>query len=477
MQRGRAKTAQQQGQELLLSLYSLLRNAGIHAIHNRAMDVPAGQLRQALVPYLSRASSTVTAVAIDGQFYLNDSKISVPRTQYFLTRDLQALFDEKEVGGISFVELPSVEVLKRFAHLFHHSESNEVGKRSGVVEALEKAGITDIQVAPPMRLRLDGEERRRGEALPAEVDATLAYAKALAVVQQEDEQPSSRGLGGTHVRRVIQALVDGLEETPDYLYGLTQWFKDEATAAHVATNVGIIAMGLGVTLRLPRSLVSDMGLASFATVGFQSQTEPFNPLVMLKQLNMHRTWSASLVRRVMSIVHQPEADNAANRGFRYPLARIFRAAHDFIALTHGFAPLGVAANRPITALEALLGMTSNPDRYDPFILHQLVDAIGLFPLGSLLVLKEHGEAFVIGRLRADVPLVRVRQSRGELGAPFVVGNHSNDVIGIQHSIDPAERAAAVLGPNVREIVSRMSDNLSNRDQIASVAVRRLGRGT
>ena len=449
---------QLQGKELLLSIYSLLRNAAIHEIHNRALDIPAGQLRQALSPFLRGTGQTVTAVAMDGQFFLNDSKIVVPSNQYFLLRDLTDILDRRDVGGITFLELPSVADLKGFANLFAHAPANEEGMRSGLVQAVEEAAISSIQVAPPMRLRLDGEQRLHGEALPGEVDATLAYAKALAIVTQELETPGPRGLGGTHVRRVIQELVDGLDETRDFLVGVTQWLKEGAGPALVATNTGVIAMAVALSLKVPRALISDVGLASFSTVEWRADRSTFNPMAALKHLTKHQMWSQGLIRRVMTVLHQPEADDDFSTSYRYPLAQIYRAAHDFIALTHGYPPIGAPASH---------------DRYDSIVLKQLVDVVGLYPLGTLLVLRDQGDAFVVGRLKPDVPIVRIRLPRGQYSSPFVIADHSTEAIGIKESVEPAQRAAAVLGPKVQAMIGRMSENLANRDELASVAVRRM----
>lgn len=468
-----ASDGQLQGKELLLSMYSLLRNAAIHEIHNRALDIPAGQLRQALRPFLRGTGQTVTAVAMDGQFFLNDSKIVVPSNQYFLLRDLTEILDRRDVGGITFLELPSVSDLKAFANLFAHAPANSEGMRSGLVEAIEEAAIGSIQVAPPMRLRLDGEQRLHGEALPGEVDATLAYAKALAIVAQELETPGPRGLGGTHVRRVIQELVDGLDETRDYLVGMTQWLKDEAGPALVATNTGLIAMAVALSLRVPRALISDIGLAAFSTVEWRQDRGAFNPMRALKHLTRHQMWSHGLIRRVMTVLHQPEADDDFTSTHRYPLAQIYRVSHDFIALTHGYAPIGAEAAQPTSALNALLAMAKAHDRYDNIVLKQLVDVVGLYPLGTLLVLRDQGDAFVVGRLKPDVPIVRIRLPRGQFSSPFVLADHANEATAVKESVEPSQRAAAVLGPKVRDMIGRMSENLANRDELASVAVRRM----
>jgi len=99
--------------------------------------------------------------------------------------------------------------------------------------------------------------------------------------------------------------------------------------------------------------------------------------------------------------------------------------------------------------------------------------VGLYPLGTLLVLRDQGDAFVVGRLKPDVPIVRIRLPRGQYSSPFVIADHSTEAIGIKESVEPAQRAAAVLGPKVQAMIGRMSENLANRDELASVAVRRM----
>lgn len=462
----------EQGRDLLFSLYSLLRTAGIHDIGNRAMDTPAGQLRQALSHFLRRRGQTVTAVAIEGQFFLNDDKVNVATTQYYLLRALEDIMYSREVGGISFLDLPSVETLKRFAHLFVHTDDEGEGVRASLSTRLEDEEIGSIQVAPPMRSRLDGEERLHGEALPVEVDATLAYAKAVALVEQYEEKPGARGLGGTHVRRVIQEVVDSLEETRDYLIGLTQWLRFHSGSAIPAVNTGVIAMALGVELNLPRAVISDIGLASFASVEARGHLEVFNPELALKQLLPHATWSESLLRRVLSVVQQPEVDGSDAAGFRHPMSRVYRVAHDFIAMTHGRSPYGAGAGRHITALEALAAMANVAERYDPTVFQALIELVGLYPLGSLVELVDQGPAFVVGRMRADIPLVRLRHSAGKFSPALVVKDPAAEIAAIRMDASADERAAAVLGPRVRLMVQRLSENLAQRSQLASVALRR-----
>jgi hypothetical protein len=466
--------------ELLGGLYSILRTAAIHDINNKAMEKPTDALHAALLQFFRGELQTLTCVSIDGQFYVNDTRIPVVSQQYYLVEHFEKVCQRRGIGGISFLGAPSVRQLKLAASLIQHTRIGADGVgHERITEALDKEDVNLIQVTPAMRLRLEGEERLKGEALPAEVDATLAYAKAVAILEQlasRDRETVSQG--SSHIRRIVQELIDCLDETQDYMIGLTQWMRGSDDLVRVIINAAIVAIALGRAVGLSRAQLRDLGQAALSiAIRYESDDpDPFGePIQALRELEVGAHWNASMMRRVLTLAERRlDFRDGERESAQYPLARIYRVARDFVVCTQGGARTADGRRLPPTAMHALAIMRAAPEgTYDPTILAQLVTIVGIYPLGTLLQLKGGEEAFVVGRTGAARPIIRLRDPSGGYSNPMVLENHDDEVVAIREDVASPQRAQAVLGARVQRMIGELNENFANRSILASVALRRL----
>lgn len=470
---------QQAGQNLVLGLFSLLRTAAIHDVNNRALDRPVAQMLETLDPFARRAGGRFSVVALEGQLYVDDIRVRITGQAYHIVEELEALLRTKGVGGVSFHGIPSPGELRRFAHTFqHHVGAIARDPFVSLQNALAEAGVGGLGLARPVRAQYEGDEVVGGTTT-SRVATTITYAKAVSALSQLLADPSGRAqVRQRHMNRVVREIADCASETLEYLIGLTEVTANRYDRARLCVDTAVVAIALARSMELPRALIADLGAAAMAGCAGEGTVEKGPPppaITALRELAGAARWTASLLRRTLIVAQRSQAvRGSGGQPDQYRLARLHRVARDYVALTHGIDPKSLDERDALTPLESLSFLTQcPPSLYDPLVIAHLVRVVGMYPIGTLLLLSDSRQAYVVGRASGGEPIALIRTGPKRFGDRDTLSNLGVEVAGVATDVDASERAAAVLGAEEQQAVLTVAQDVTKGSTLARVQIQRV----
>lgn len=402
---------QSMGRGLVLQLHTVLRTMRLHDSNNRALLVASEKLRDRINQLWAALNGELKIAFVEGIAYLNDVRLRVDKSVAPHVRALQDEFSERGLGGLAFHRPVDAAQLTRFMQLFSapvHSEEDKEALRKSLeqikdlaMDLLDPAFFSEAEVEEEAELRIDRE-----------TFSLQAYAKANVVVREllrSLQQPELKG-PRVHVVRIVQDLVDIATERVNFALKLAVIKTADTYVANHAANTCVLSIIIGRSLGIDRLDLVDLGQAAlYADLGFsllppeaveskeelsEAEREELRGAMVgkLRQTMGPAEVTESGMRRALVIYehNQPYRDADGSRRPLHPFSRIVAVASAFDALT---------TQRPwrdgYAADEALRIIREEADsRFDPLVVKALVNALGLYPLGSLVRLSNGALAAV-----------------------------------------------------------------------------------
>jgi HD-GYP domain-containing protein (c-di-GMP phosphodiesterase class II) len=374
--------------------------------------------------------------------------------------------------GIEHVRLrPSVEAedLAVFAGSFLELDLSEPDPVDRLVSACAQGGAKGITIErrtdeprDPVLL-----EERRETAMHAYLRGLRAFKEVLRGDSMQDRTKLRRA------RRAVQALVDTFLEDETAVLALAQIRSHDVKLFHHSLNVCIQALLIGQRLGMTRRQLGELGLAALfhdlgktaagpATDGNEPATPPdlrmhpsHGARLLLQQATVHE---GMLKAAVAAYEHHVHYDGSGFPDVGYSphlVSRIVAIADCYETLTSPHTHAG----RLHTPYDALFLMQSKAGTlFDPLIFKVFVNAVGIYPVGSLVKLTS-GEYGIVAEGPADPtfldqPRVRiVKTAEGTL--------EPSEVIDLAEQSDDDASSRAIAGAaaphevfeNVAEYVS------------------------
>ena len=395
------------GPQLLIRIAALVRTARTYDVTNQAFQ---RQLQDAfaVIQKVIDAEQEMSLAAAAGYFYLNGARIRATSSLLPVYHSLIAEFERRGLAGFRAVEGLAGAELERFFQLFVASEDPLVAEqvfsdlRAASIEHLETISLADVQ-AEDIAMSLDDKAEASGERGRAQRvfwRAVLGTKKMLVRAAQTG-RPDLR-----HAKRLVQPFVDQIMNHEYAIVGLTALKDhDEYTYAH-CVNVSILSVSIGHVIGLSRQMLADLGVAALLhdvgkitvpgdVLRKPSKLEPDewavmrrHPIEGVKMMLKMPGLSALGVDAMRSCLEHhmnydgsgyPKVSVSWNQG---TLSRIVAMADCFDAMTAHRA----YAQRPFTPFEALRYIaTTNPTAFDPAVRWALVQTVGLYPPGTVMI--------------------------------------------------------------------------------------------
>lgn len=382
----------------------LLKTAQIHDINNVAVDAPLDSLIK-LLHSISEWEETDLAVERD-HLYLGGMKVKMDIECFmnfvFLTEELK----ERQVGSIQFDRSVSADELRKFVKVFV-SVDPKVAKPFDLLNMeMAKAGISGITV---MLLEDRPEvEDIHGMLKDRKEIAKRTYSKTLSVVSEVmDSIKLRQTVSVKKAKRIVQDMVDQILQDEVNLIGLTSLrCHDEYTHNH-SVNVCVLSIVIGQRLGYNKRKLSELGLAAL----FHDIGKSEIPLEVLnkpsefdehewKVMRRHPIFSVKLLVKLkgLSELAVRVMIGAFEHHLNYDLSgypklvtkrnltvfgRIISIADCYDALTSS----RVYNRTPYPPDRALKFMLSKMGTaFDPLLMKIFVNAIGIYPIGTLVLL-------------------------------------------------------------------------------------------
>jgi len=399
------------GRNFILALYGALRSIRMYPIENSVVQKALEELTA--VAEELRSNENELEFRVSGEFiFVNATRLRLDLDNYTTFSYLLSQCRGSGVGVMRLVSRPGPRdwtVLLSF--LLQPQGEHPADRFENLLRRLESTGIAAFELSPPVES--EDDEKHRSQSKEA---AKRTYAQSVAATR---EVMNSVRLGQSpnikKVKRVVQGIVDQILADETSLIGLTTIRDyDDYTFTH-SVNVCIFGVALGRRLGLTRLQLYDLGLAAlFHDIGksrvpvdivnkpdLLSDDEwkliaahPWLGVLALFQLKEQQEFPY----RSMMVAYEHHMRRDVTGYPRSLRTKAIGFYSKIIAVADGF---DAATSRrsyqtePMNPASVLAEMRDNARRgMDPVIVKAFVNLLGIYPVGTFVVLDTFELAIV-----------------------------------------------------------------------------------
>lgn len=396
------------GKTLANQLYVLMKTARTYDPTNSALKSPLEGVMAALK---DPGMKPEVSLRVRGDhLFLDDTrlKLDIEGFQSFLW--LIEEMKRRAIGGIAFTRAVQPETVKRFAYVFVQFDPKPPDPYAQFVEQMAAARIVGIEVERPYEAAAVDEDRRDLKEMAKET-----YARAVAAATEViNNAKLGRAVGFRKSKRLVQSLVELLLQEEPIVLGLTTLRCHEEYTHNHSVNVCILSLLVASRLGYTKPQLSDMGVAFL----FHDIGKLNIPLTILnkpdsltdEEWQVMRSHPIQGVKAVIKLkgVADPSMSKLVTAAFEhhlgydgtgYPklatpwrqslIGRITAIADCYDAVTSARVYIR-SPYSPDKALQYMLERAGTA--FDPALLKVFINSIGIFPIGTLVLLdtKELG---------------------------------------------------------------------------------------
>jgi HD-GYP domain-containing protein (c-di-GMP phosphodiesterase class II) len=414
---------QDTGRRMLSAFYAALRSLKLYPLENSVVQNALDDLHR-LLSGLAAQEGAVELRIVGDFFFLNETRLRLDLSNYSTFGSFARALTDHGLGAVEV--LPGIDRAEwaPFLSLLLRVPG-EADPYGAFIHNMGGAPILHIEVLPTTEVK---EPDLEEEALDA---AKRTYAQSVRVAQDAlTDVRIGRAVNVRKVKRAVQGIVDQvLANEPSMITMTTLRDYDEYTFTH-CVNVSIFSVVIGQRLGLDKLQLYELGLgALFHDLGksridiniinkpagldqdewFELQQHPTEGMLAL----FHLPGFSDLPYRqmLMAYEHHMRIDLSGypkNRRPRSPglFSRIVAVADAFDAGT-SIRSYQYQPSPPDVVLKEML---DNPTRgMDPVLVKALINATGVYPVGTLAILDTMEMAVVSG----------VQRDSGKLNQPLV----------------------------------------------------------
>jgi HD-GYP domain-containing protein (c-di-GMP phosphodiesterase class II) len=400
------------GRTFLLTFYAALRALKLYPVENATVQKALDELQGAATAVLQRESELELRLAGDFLF-INGTRLRLELDNFAALSNLLTTLRAFDIGVFrTHVGVERREWQALLSILLSISGDTTVEDRYvALVERLGQANTPHIEFEPVSAVT---EELNAQEAREV---AKRTYAQGVAVTK---EVVNSIRMGRTSsvkkVKRAVQMIVDQVLTNETSIMGLTTLRDyDEYTFTH-SVNVCIFSVALGRKIGLTKLQLYDWRViqahpwrGAMTLFGLRAYEEiPYKSILVAHEHHMKT-----------DLTGYPRAIRPRTLGI---FSRLVAVADGFDAATTRRAYQTV----PIEPDQVLREMWTNPRRgYDPIVVKALINLIGVYPIGTCVILDTF-EVGIVAQANPDRellnrPVVRIAidPTGGALAPPGV----------------------------------------------------------
>jgi HD-GYP domain-containing protein (c-di-GMP phosphodiesterase class II) len=410
------------GTEFVIKFYRLLKGATIYDRKNVLIDRLTQECLQVVNNTLQSEGNLFLKIVRDN-FFFNNIRIIVKADKYPIFKAFWQEMRRRRIGEVEFSEEIDGGDLKEFIYLLSGLEENNESNYLYVKKQLENRNIESVHVDKlesfkDEEIYVDSEDQKKY--------SREVYFKSIGLVKEVvDNIHQQKALNIRKAKRLMQNAVNAIIQDDSSLLGLANIKNyDEYTFNH-SVNVAIYAIALGQRIGIPKKHLSHLGMAGLFhdmgktripkeilnKTGKLSPEEwsmmRFHPVIGTELIMKMKEWG-ELSTRMMN--------GAFEHHLRYDLTgyprltrkrkislfgRIITIADFYDALVRPRV-----YNRFPYVSEKILGIMlerSGKD-FDPAIVKVFINMIGVFPLGTLVLLNTN-EMGIVTQIHEDTELI------------------------------------------------------------------------
>ena len=408
------------GKDLINQLSVVIRTAQVHEPTNVAVISVIERL-VATVNLLIH-SERVLALELRGEFfYLNDYRIRYS-LEFLLNFDyLVREFKKRELGSVIFKDKITSQDIQMFVATFISSPFSETPYEVMEEKMLESKNIALQRLKKIVEnASLDPRKMVKKTYFNA-----VSYTRGIINSLKSGEKVNLK-----KAKRVVETMVDQIIEEEQLLLGMTAIKDYDEYTYHHSVNVSILSIAVGQRLGLNRKMLTELGMvALFHDIGkmeipYEVLNKPTNfNEEEWKIIRKHPVWGVKALLKlkklddltiksvVVTFEHHIHYDFSGYPKVKRPvdldfLSRIVCLADQYDAMTSSRVYSRVPMS-PDKALSIMLERSGS--QLDPLLFKFFINMIGVFPIGTLVMLntKELGLVYESNQLFASRPRVMI----------------------------------------------------------------------
>jgi HD-GYP domain-containing protein (c-di-GMP phosphodiesterase class II) len=419
----------QTGRNFVVAFYTALRSLKLYPVENE-------QVQRALDELLASAKALFQIedeleVRIAGDFiFVNSTRLRLDLDNYSSLGHVIGIFRQCGIGLMRVDPAVERREWQIFISLLLNLASREAAanKLYELQQRLTLGNVTHVAVEPPLEAEQDLDEQER-----AKQAARRTYERSVAVTKEVvSSVRMGRSASVKKIKRAVQTIVDQVLSNESSLIGLTTLRDyDEYTFTH-SVNVCIFAVAIGRRLGLTKLQLYDLGMAALLHDIGKSRIplEVLNKTGALSdeewRIMQAHPWLGVLTlfglrgygeipyrSMIVAYEHHMKADLSGYPKSLRPrqmsvFSKIVAVADSFDAATTRRA----YQTTPIQPDQVLREMWTNPRRgLDPVLVKALINVLGIYPVGTCVLLDSY-EIAVVHSANPDLtqlhrPVVRI----------------------------------------------------------------------
>lgn len=404
------------GKKFLNTFISSLKTAQIYDLNNDVFLEHAQALNDTLRDIFRMEGEAAVEVAANHLFF-NGLRLPMDFASYPTYRFLMDGFIKSEVGKVWFEDNLQEDEFKGFLAVFAKSLGDPSKKLSDIENELKAQGIVKIHLQEPQREREDFRKtstiRKVGKQM---------YSKSIMLLKDMmgDTQPPQR-VQAKVVRRLVQTIVDSVIDDEAYMLALTNIKNHYDYTFNHSVNVCVLSTALGYRMGMERKRLADLGIAALfhdigkVNVPKEILTKPDRLSAQeYEVLRRHPYQGAEMLTRIKGLGKLPiraiivalEHHMGTNlSGYpRISIKRRINLFSEIIAIADVFDAMTTsrAYRKKPYKRDEVLGeiMKESGKKLDPLLLKAFVSMLGLYPIGTLVLLNT-GELAVVLETNQD----------------------------------------------------------------------------
>ncbi len=421
------------GREFLVTLYTALRSLKLYPLENATAQKSLDDLHTSAQGILAREHEI--ELRITGEFiFVNSTRLRLDLDNYASFSHVLNVLRAVGVGLFRAETGTDRREWTSFLSLLLSMATRDSANRFyDLTNKLAEAQVTHIVIEPPVESEEEEEDEER-----VKEQSKRTYQRSVAVTK---EVINSVRMGRTasvkKVKRAVQMIVDQVLSNETSLIGLTTLRDyDDYTFTH-SVNVCIFSVALGRKLGFGKVQLYDLGMAAL----FHDVGKSRVPLEVLNKdgglseeewrIMQAHPWLGVLTlfglrgygeipyrSMIGAYEHHMKVDLTGYPKVIRP--RVLSIFSRIIAVADGFDAATSRRRYQTTPLEpdaVLKEMWENPRRgYDPVLVKAFINLIGIYPVGTLVILDSY-ELAVVSAANPNVeavhrPMVRVISDPG-----------------------------------------------------------------
>jgi putative nucleotidyltransferase with HDIG domain len=410
------------GTEFITKFYRLLKGTTIYDRKNVNIDRLIQECVQ-VINNILRSEGNLFLKIVRDNFFLNNVRMIVTADKFPIFKAFWQDMRKRWIGEVEFSEEVSGEHLRDFIYLLSGLEENNESNYLYIKKQLEYRNIESIDVGKlefykDEEIYVDSEDQKRY--------SKEVYFKTIGLVKEVvDGINQQKALNIRKAKRLMQNAVNAIMQDDSTLLGLANIKNyDEYTFNH-SVNVALYAIALGHRIGIPKKHLSHLGMAGlFHDMGktkipkeILNKTEKLSPAEW-SIMRSHPVVGTELIMRMKEWgeLSTRMIEGAFEHHLRYDLSGYPRLTRkrkiSLFGRIIGVADFYDALVRPRVynrfpyVSEKILGIMlerSGKD-FDPGVVKVFINMIGIFPLGTL-VLLDTNEMGIVAQIQEETELI------------------------------------------------------------------------